>query len=622
MDLMQSLIASRLLGDGGGGGSATLITKSVTQNGTYSATDDQADGYFEVSVDVQPSLDTKTITTNGTYPASSENLDGYSSVTVNVPDIPAVIQSLSISENGTYTAPSGVDGYNDINVEVPDIPPVLDDITITENGNYTPPSGTDGYNDINVNVPQPTLSKLTVTQNGTQTAPSGTAWNKVVTNVPAPSNAIYKQTLSNLPSPIATFTGADAPIDSLKASIVGVQSGSGDPSPSNVRPISGWTSCVVNRTGKNLVEGTISGMNVSTTGVINSGSNYDLNIAKVAQGMTYTFTTDDSAKVYAFFTAKPTSGSTSYNNIRYVGNDTFTAPIDGYVAFRTNANYAYAQCELGDQATTYESYNGNTYTIQFKDSSDNPLTVYYGNIDICNGKLIVTHIGEFYDGSFDEGWEKRGKPNQYFRITVADAGTYVDGSIKCNQFEYANITNNNTNIGITVAPAGNNQVIGARPSNYLDLSLEDWKTQLATNPLQVIYELVTPLEYDLTPIAIRSNGVTNISVNCGEVTECKYYSDDILYNANNLQIANTSTYITANLNAALEVGKTYVGIIKDYGNWSNVPIIFTRFSGNQSITVSLAQGSGTLVFTNNTVTLDPYAGDYRNIYLTLREYII
>lgn len=39
-------------GGGGSGGSATLITKSITQNGTYLATDDNADGYSEVTVDV------------------------------------------------------------------------------------------------------------------------------------------------------------------------------------------------------------------------------------------------------------------------------------------------------------------------------------------------------------------------------------------------------------------------------------------------------------------------------------------------------------------------------------------------------------------------------------------
>lgn len=37
-----------------GGGSATLVTKNITANGTYDATDDSADGYSQVTVNVQP----------------------------------------------------------------------------------------------------------------------------------------------------------------------------------------------------------------------------------------------------------------------------------------------------------------------------------------------------------------------------------------------------------------------------------------------------------------------------------------------------------------------------------------------------------------------------------------
>lgn len=39
----------------GGGGSATLITKAITANGTYSAEDDDADGYSSVTVNVPSS---------------------------------------------------------------------------------------------------------------------------------------------------------------------------------------------------------------------------------------------------------------------------------------------------------------------------------------------------------------------------------------------------------------------------------------------------------------------------------------------------------------------------------------------------------------------------------------
>ena len=67
----------------------------------------------------------------------------------------AVIESKSITENGTYTAPSGVDGYSPITVNVPQPQPVIESKSITENGTYTAPSGVDGYSPITVNVPQP-----------------------------------------------------------------------------------------------------------------------------------------------------------------------------------------------------------------------------------------------------------------------------------------------------------------------------------------------------------------------------------------------------------------------------------------------------------------------------------
>lgn len=44
--------AVHTLASGYGGGSATLITKTITANGTYSAEDDSADGYSSVTVNV------------------------------------------------------------------------------------------------------------------------------------------------------------------------------------------------------------------------------------------------------------------------------------------------------------------------------------------------------------------------------------------------------------------------------------------------------------------------------------------------------------------------------------------------------------------------------------------
>ena len=56
---------------------------------------------------------------------------------------PAVIEPITIKENGTYNAPDGVDGYSPITVDVEGTggkPPVLTELTVTENGVYDEPT--------------------------------------------------------------------------------------------------------------------------------------------------------------------------------------------------------------------------------------------------------------------------------------------------------------------------------------------------------------------------------------------------------------------------------------------------------------------------------------------------
>lgn len=91
-------------GGGGGGGSAVLINKSITENGTYNASDDSADGYSIVTVNVDapsPSLGIKTIISNGTYDASDDDYDGYSRVTVNVSEEIDIYCGRTVPDNTT-----------------------------------------------------------------------------------------------------------------------------------------------------------------------------------------------------------------------------------------------------------------------------------------------------------------------------------------------------------------------------------------------------------------------------------------------------------------------------------------------------------------------------------------
>lgn len=63
---------------------ANFETLSVNENGTYSADDEECDGFSSVQVNVSAKLTSKDISSNGTYYAKNDNADGYSSVTVNV----------------------------------------------------------------------------------------------------------------------------------------------------------------------------------------------------------------------------------------------------------------------------------------------------------------------------------------------------------------------------------------------------------------------------------------------------------------------------------------------------------------------------------------------------------
>lgn len=68
---------------------ATLTTKSITQNGTYSAEDDDADGYSEVTVNVSSGTSKNTQVVQGTTRTTSSSLT-------------AIGAELTVSKTGTY----------------------------------------------------------------------------------------------------------------------------------------------------------------------------------------------------------------------------------------------------------------------------------------------------------------------------------------------------------------------------------------------------------------------------------------------------------------------------------------------------------------------------------------
>lgn len=197
---------------------------------------------------------------------------------------------------------------------------------------------------------------------------------------------------------IANFTdGADDLVmHNVVAEINPVQSGSGDPSPDNIRPISGWTGCNVTRCGKNRLDkneayfsssnavwgGTPSSFSGSL--VLNAGT-YTMSCSHVMAGV-YVHNSDD-VRIHV-----------AYNKT----SSTFTNPTDQalkitvYITGVTLADmqgFDY-QLEAGSSATAYEPYQSNTLTVDWSSEAG---TVYGGTIDVATGLLTVDAMLEVFD---------------------------------------------------------------------------------------------------------------------------------------------------------------------------------------------------------------------------------
>lgn len=286
-------------------------------------------------------------------------------------------------------------------------------------------------------------------------------------------------------SAIANFTdGADDLVmHNIVAEINPIQSGSGDPSPSNIRPISGWTGCNVTRVGKNLahipvgtktqseVTWTCDGTSkIVTTGTA-SGSTFSPDISPLSQragtftasfasdvsGMTYTLTKNGS-----WFRAISPGGSFTFST---TNSDT----IAGYVSCASGTNAtgtSYIQIEVGSTATTYEPYQSNTVTVDWTTEAG---TVYGGTIDVATGLLTVTngYIASYNGEALPSTW-------------ISDRDVYSSGTTP-------------------------------------------------TTGAQVVYALATPQTYQLTPQEVKTLlGTNNVWADTGNTT-VEYRADTKLY---------------------------------------------------------------------------------------------
>lgn len=309
---------------------------------------------------------------------------------------------------------------------------------------------------------------------------------------------------------IASFDdGANEyPMDSVVANIEPVQSGSGDPSPDNVRPISGWDSVNVTRTGKNLFDyrTAIDGYYISD----NTGAA----MAEEASSCTDFISIRPNTTYFISLTVTSGNWGAWYDNNKHfisgftMYNTPKTAPSNAYyIRFtinRNNNNPDYAnttQLEVGSTATVYEPYNGQTYPTNL------PQTVYGGTLDVVSGVLTIDRA--FADmGTLNWTYVFGSKRHSLLRtddlkyIIERSPSIPTRADIICNK--YSSITPSQANsfssnyYGIAVSTIG---VVYVRDDNYESTESDFISTM---SGVQLVYKLATPQTIQLTKHEVTS----------------------------------------------------------------------------------------------------------------------
>ncbi len=309
---------------------------------------------------------------------------------------------------------------------------------------------------------------------------------------------------------------------SLVLTLEPIQSGSGTPSPSNVRPISGRSSATIDRYGKNLFDAAL---------MVSPATSAKWVQVVLTPNTTYTVSSNipnsyTSAYIFAI-AGTETSGVTSgVNGVGQNRPQTITTGDDGIVSigYRTNgesgvlnlSNYTY-QIEVGSTATDYEPYNGESITRTYG------TTIYGGSDDVTGDGAVSTYN---LVNLSDLSWSDQGTPNTY-QATISDL-IVPNNDIVCSHYPTTEATTSAANMpdkSIKTYGLSNLHTAIVKDSDYPTLA----SFTASLTGVQLAYPTTSP-----TPIPLTAQNITllhgdNVLTTDADSIEASYSADIALY---------------------------------------------------------------------------------------------
>lgn len=321
----------------------------------------------------------------------------------------------------------------------------------------------------------------------------------------------------------------------LNVDLLPIQSGSGDPSPTNVRPISGRTSVNLGRTGKNMAKfwktGYISNAGVYTSDTANAMS-YPVFLKG---GVTYTAKTNSGVTIASFngalftgfdgtnltgFISRLVEPSTQQTTI------TFSPSVDCWMvcsinlAFQTPSAENYetvykVQIEDGATATEYEPYTGITLTIALG------TTVYGGTLDVKTGGLTITHKYYLIE-AFGSKSSSTDVDQYLYTVTESKSGA-IPICNKCLGVDAAHIFDPTITAPVCGFAATTPTVFRFSLPTSMEIDTIEKVNEYIGDGLQICYELATPTTVQLTGEELEMlKGYNYISTDADSLTVKAY----------------------------------------------------------------------------------------------------